>query len=162
PTVAPYPVAPYPVAPYGAAQYPAAQYPAAQYPAGQYPGGAYPARPYSGAAPAGPYQPIPAGYPGHPQPAPPAAYRYPAAPRQPAGVTALAVPVAAEAVPGRGSAVAIVGVSPTASGPAAGSLVTGVGSILVSLVVGCFGAVGAQSGWGPLVAGAFAVLSFFA
>jgi H+/Cl- antiporter ClcA len=37
-----------------------------------------------------------------------------------------------------------------------------VGSILVSLVVGCFGVWGGQSGWGPMVAGAFAVLALFA
>jgi hypothetical protein len=39
------------------------------------------------------------------------------------------------------------------------SLVTGVGSILVSLVVICFGALGADGGWGPVVAGAFALLA---
>jgi hypothetical protein len=37
--------------------------------------------------------------------------------------------------------------------------VTGVGSILVSFVVVCFGALGATDGWGPVVAGAFAVLA---
>jgi hypothetical protein len=40
-----------------------------------------------------------------------------------------------------------------------GSLVAGILSILVSLVVGCFGIAGARQGWGPLVGGAFAVLA---
>ena len=53
----------------------------------------------------------------------------------------------------------MVEVAPTASGPSAASLVAGIGSILVSLVVACFAAVGAQDGWGPIVAGAFAVLA---
>jgi hypothetical protein len=52
----------------------------------------------------------------------------------------------------------VVGVAPTISGPAVASLVVGVGSILVALVVGCFGVVGADAGWGPMVSGAFAVL----
>jgi len=68
-------------------------------------------------------------------------------------------PVAYEAVAGTPYGLAIFGVPPTASGPATGSLVTGVASILVSLVVGCFGLVGAEKGWGPVVAGAFAVLA---
>ena len=51
------------------------------------------------------------------------------------------------------------GAPKTASGVAASALVAGVGSILVSLVVWCFGVAGAQQGWGGLVAGAFAVLS---
>jgi hypothetical protein len=70
-------------------------------------------------------------------------------------------PVAFEAVAGTPYGVAIVGVAPTTSGPATASLVTGIASIPVSLVVGCFGAVGAQNGWGPIVAGAFAVLAAF-
>ena len=64
-----------------------------------------------------------------------------------------------ESVPGTPYAVALVEVAPTTSGPAVASTVAGVGSILVSLVVGCFGLVGANSGWGPTVAGAFAVLA---
>jgi hypothetical protein len=68
-------------------------------------------------------------------------------------------PVAVEAVPGSPYGVALVGIEPTTSGPAAASLVAGVGSILVSFVVMCFGALGARAGWGPTVAGAFAVLA---
>jgi hypothetical protein len=58
--------------------------------------------------------------------------------------------------------VAVVGVAPTTSGRAVASLVAGVGSILVSLVVGCFGFLGGDGGWGPKVAGAFALLAVFA
>jgi hypothetical protein len=54
--------------------------------------------------------------------------------------------------------VAYPGVPPTVSGMAIGSLVAGIGSVLVSFVVGCFGVSGAKAGWGPVVAGAFAVL----
>jgi hypothetical protein len=53
----------------------------------------------------------------------------------------------------------IMGLSPTVSGPGVGSLVAGVASILVTFVELCFGLLGAQSGWGAAVAGAFAVLA---
>jgi len=68
-------------------------------------------------------------------------------------------PVAFEGVPGSVFGVAIVEVPPVTSGPGTASLVAGIGSILVSLVVVCFGLVGAQDGWGPAVAGAFAILA---
>ena len=68
-------------------------------------------------------------------------------------------PVAVEAMPGTPYAVAVVPVVPTVSGQAIASLVAGVGSILVSLVVICFGVAGADPGWGAMVAGAFAVLA---
>jgi hypothetical protein len=45
------------------------------------------------------------------------------------------------------------------SGPAVGSQVAGIASILVSFVVACFGFAGANAGWGAWVAGAFAVLA---
>ena len=77
-------------------------------------------------------------------------------------VVGLPPPVAVEPIAGTAFAVAIVPVAPPTSGPAIASLVCGVGSILVSLVVGCFGAIGAQDGWGPMVAGAFAVLAVLA
>ncbi|MFF5174943.1 hypothetical protein ACFY3U_20225 [Micromonospora sp. NPDC000089] len=47
-------------------------------------------------------------------------------------------------------------VPPVTSGPAVGSLVAGVGSILVSIVVLCFGVAGARRG-GAWAAGAFTV-----
>jgi hypothetical protein len=62
-------------------------------------------------------------------------------------------------VPGTGFAVAYPTVASTPSGPAIGSLVAGIGSILVSIVVACFGMSNRDSGMGPLVAGAFAVLA---
>jgi hypothetical protein len=89
----------------------------------------------------------------------PAGYRYPAAGRRGVGSVGLPPPVAVEAVPGTGYAVAIVGVAPSVSGPAVASLVVGIGSILVSLAVAAFGLLGARAGWGPTVAGAFAVLA---
>ncbi|HEX6969257.1 MAG TPA: hypothetical protein VF174_10655 [Micromonosporaceae bacterium] len=49
-------------------------------------------------------------------------------------------------------------VPPVVSGPAVGSLVAGVGSVLVSLAVACFGLAGVAGGWGAWVAGAFAIL----
>jgi hypothetical protein len=68
-------------------------------------------------------------------------------------------PARIEPVPGTGFGLAYVSVPPTVSGQAVGSMVAGILSILVSLVVGCFGLAGARSGWGPIVGGAFAVLA---
>jgi hypothetical protein len=64
-----------------------------------------------------------------------------------------------EPVPGTQFGLAYFSVPPTISGQAIGSMVAGILSILVSLVVGCFGLAGAQQGWGPIVGGAFAVLA---
>ena len=80
----------------------------------------------------------------------------------PYGGPGLPPPVAVQTVDGTPFAVAIVPVPPRSSGQASASLVTGIASVLVSLVVSCFGYLGATSGWGPIVAGAFAVLAGFA
>lgn len=48
------------------------------------------------------------------------------------------------------------------SGMAIGSLVVGIASVLVSLVVWLFGLIGAGRGWGMVIAGAFAVLAALA
>lgn len=64
-----------------------------------------------------------------------------------------------ESVPGTEFGVAIQTVPPTFSGQAIGSLVAGIGSVVVSLVVGCFGLVGGGEDWGVLVSGAFAILA---
>lgn len=64
-----------------------------------------------------------------------------------------------EAVPGTGFAVAHLAVQPVASGLAIGALMAGIASILVSMLVLCFGLSGAEEGWGAWVAGAFAVLA---
>jgi hypothetical protein len=61
-------------------------------------------------------------------------------------------------IDGTGFGVVYLGVPPVISGLAVGSLVVGVSSILVSLLVACFGLAGASGGWGGWVAGAFAVL----
>lgn len=62
-------------------------------------------------------------------------------------------------MPGTDFGVVYLQVSPTVSGPATGSMVAGIGSALVALVVVCFGVTGASAGWGPLVSGAFAILA---
>jgi hypothetical protein len=93
----------------------------------------------------------------HPNQPAPYGYGYPYRPARPP--VGLPPPVAVETIPGTPYAVAVVAVAPTTSGPAVASLIAGLGSILVSLVVGCFGALGAKAGWGPAVAGAFALLA---
>jgi len=64
-----------------------------------------------------------------------------------------------EPVPGTGFGLVQLKVAPMSSGRATGSLVAGIGSILVSLLVLCFGVAGAEGGWGGWVAGAFTLLS---
>ncbi|MFB6393490.1 hypothetical protein [Polymorphospora lycopeni] len=96
-----------------------------------------------------PYAPM-----GAPPPVVPPGHHHPPAPpretwRRPSRV---------EPVPGTGFAVVHLDVPPVTSGLAVGALVAGIGSILVSLLVACFGLAGAQDGWGGWVAGAFAVL----
>jgi hypothetical protein len=49
-------------------------------------------------------------------------------------------------------------VAPVPSGVAAGSLIAGIASILVSFLVLCFGLAGSSDSWGGWVAGAFALL----
>ena len=98
-----------------------------------------------------PYVAPPAGYPYLPPP--------PVPPPLPPGVPRLR-PARIEPVPGTQFGVAIPALHPTVSGLAVGSLVAGIGSDVVSVLVFCFGVAGAQSGWGALVAGAFAALAF--
>jgi hypothetical protein len=83
---------------------------------------------------------------------------------RPAGVPpppreAWLAPRRVEAIPGTNFAVVHLDVPPAASGLAIGSLVAGIGSIVVSFVVSCFGVAGASSGWGAWVAGAFAMIA---
>ncbi|GFJ79020.1 hypothetical protein [Phytohabitans houttuyneae] len=68
-------------------------------------------------------------------------------------------PQRVEAVPGTNFAVVHLNLPPSTSGLAVGSLVAGIGSVLVSFVVACFGVVGASAGWGAWVAGAFAMIA---
>jgi hypothetical protein len=65
-------------------------------------------------------------------------------------------------MPGTGFGLVSLRVEPIVSGLAIGSLIAGIGSILVSLLVFCFGLVGSSDGWGGWVAGAFTVLSVLA
>jgi hypothetical protein len=50
-------------------------------------------------------------------------------------------------------------VAPVTSGLAVGSLIAGIASIGVALVVGCLGLLGARNGWGAWVAGAFTIVA---
>ena len=76
-------------------------------------------------------------------------------------VTQQGRPVRVDPVPGTDFGVAYLPVNPTVSGLGIGSMVAGISSTLVALVVICFGVAGsgASSHWGPLVAGAFAILA---
>lgn len=67
--------------------------------------------------------------------------------------------VRVEPLAGTEFGVAYLPVPPTSSGLAIGSLVAGIGSVAVALVVGCFGVAGGEAGWGAIVSGAFAVLA---
>ncbi len=95
--------------------------------------------------------------PRHPAYPPPLAGPPPAPPQ--AGPP-LAGPVRIEPVEGTDFGLAYARVAPVRSGPAIGALIAGIGSILVSLVEICLGLAGSTRGWGALVSGAFAILSF--
>lgn len=84
---------------------------------------------------------------------------YPYGPYHPRPRIGLPRPTTVAPVPGTPFAVALVGVRPTINGPSVASFVAGIAAILVSLAVLFFAAVGAADGWGPGVAGAFAVLA---
>lgn len=65
-------------------------------------------------------------------------------------------------VPGTPFGVAHLEVPPVTSGLAVGSLIAGIISVLVSLLVGCLGLLGAAAGWGAWPAGAFTLLGVLA
>jgi len=90
------------------------------------------------------------GPPGYPAPVP-------AAPTHPVATG----PMRVDVIDGTHFGVAYPAIPPSPSGPSIGSMVAGIISILVSLVVGCFGIGGSSSGWGPAVSGAFAILAAF-
>jgi hypothetical protein len=71
-------------------------------------------------------------------------------------------PERVEPVPGTEFALVQLQVPPISSGLATGSLIAGIGSILVSILVFCFGLSGASDGWGALVGGAFTLLAVLA
>jgi hypothetical protein len=112
---------------------PAQSYPGQPPPVQSYPGQSYPRQSYP--TPAAPTY----------VPPPPASGRW-----QPERV---------EPLPGTEFGLVQLRVMPITSGLAIGSLIAGIGSILVSILVLCFGVMGAKSGWGGWVAGAFTLLS---
>jgi hypothetical protein len=125
-----------------------------------------PIRPMTPGA-SGPY-PQPGAYP-HPGPYPhPGSLRpLPGRPNPPGPPNPLPLPAGGpyrqpervEAVPGTPFAVAYLPVPRATSGPAIGSLVAGIASLLVMLLVGCFGLLGANANVGAQIGGAFAVLA---
>jgi len=84
---------------------------------------------------------------------------YPVAPVPPPPPAGRWQPERVDAVPGTEFGLVQLKVEPITSGLAIGSLLAGIAAILVSLLVLCFGLVGAQAGWGALIAGAFTLLS---
>lgn len=64
-----------------------------------------------------------------------------------------------EPVPGTGFGLVQLQVPPVTSGFAVGGLIAGIGGVLASLLVLCFGLTGAPESWGLVVAGAFAILA---
>ncbi|MEV4274684.1 hypothetical protein [Actinoplanes xinjiangensis] len=114
--------------------------------------------------PGPPYQPSfgppPAQYSAPPAPyASPYGYPQPAPPPPP---TAAWQPERVDQVTGTGFGLVHLQVPPVTSGAAIGSLVAGVGAILVSFAVLCFGLTGAEEGWGGWAGGAFTLLSLMA
>ncbi|XVU26227.1 hypothetical protein ACQPZJ_03985 [Actinoplanes sp. CA-054009] len=90
---------------------------------------------------------------------PPAAMPYPPPPPPSNGRWQ---PERVDPLPGTEFGLVQLRVEPITSGLAIGSLIAGIGSILVSTLVLCFGIAGASGGWGGWVAGAFTVLSVLA
>jgi hypothetical protein len=71
-------------------------------------------------------------------------------------------PERVEVMPGTEFGLVQLRVAPITSGLAIGSLIAGIGAIVVSFLVLCFGLTGSGSDWGGWVAGAFAVPSVVA
>jgi hypothetical protein len=144
------------------------QMPAA-YAAGAVPGWGYPMMPGHASGPA-PVPGYPTALPGYPPTSPgypPALPGYPPAgmgrPLVGAGVPAPPPdgrwqPSRVDPVAGTEFGLMQLQVPPVRSGLATGSMIAGIGSILVSFLVLCFGVAGASGGWGAWVAGAFTVL----
>ncbi|GAA0795319.1 hypothetical protein [Spirilliplanes yamanashiensis] len=102
-------------------------------------------------SPPGPYSVDPAGPPAVP-PVQPAPARPPAADER-------WRPRSVSAVPGTPFGLVELEVPPVTSGYAIGGLVAGIGGVLASTLVLCFGVAGASDGWGLIAAGAFALLA---
>jgi hypothetical protein len=91
--------------------------------------------------------------------APPPGPPYAAAPVPPPPPDGQWQPSRVDPVAGTEYGLLQVRVAPAVSGRAIGSLIAGIGSILVSVLVPCFGVAGSADGWGGWVAGAFSLLS---
>ena len=87
-------------------------------------------------------------------------YPQPGPPPGPPPPPPISGPVRIEPVAGTDFGLAYVRVAPVRSGPGIGALIAGIASIVVAGVEICLGFAGSVKGWGPLVAGAFAILSF--
>lgn len=112
--------------------------------------------------PGPPYQPS-FGPPPSPYSAPPAPYASPYGYVQPPPPAATSwQPERVDQVTGTGFGLVHLQVPPITSGAAIGSLVAGIGAILVSFAVLCFGLTGAEEGWGGWTGGAFTLLSVMA
>jgi hypothetical protein len=98
-----------------------------------------------------------------PPPSAPPAQQYPA-PIPPARVAPPPAsgrwqPERVDALPGTDFGLVQLRVLPITSGLAIGSLIAGIGCVLVSFLVLCFGVMGADGGWGGWVSGAFTLLA---
>ena len=91
--------------------------------------------------------------------APPPGSPYAAAPVPPPPPDGLWQPSRVDPVAGTEYGLLQLQVAPATSGRAIGSLIAGIGSILASVLVLCFGLLGSADGWGGWVAGAFSLLS---
>lgn len=137
------------------------------------PASAYPGAPHSPQSPSQPvlaYRPAPVhhpgavpGFPATPTHHPGAAYPGPApgAFWIPPNQAPAFRPVRVESLPGTEFGVAYLGVPPTVSGLSVGSLVAGIASLALGLLLGCIGLFSLGSDSGPIVAGAFAILTAF-
>jgi hypothetical protein len=104
--------------------------------------------------PAAEHFPPPSAPPAQPHPAPTTPTYVP-----PPSAAGRWQPERVEPLPGTEFGLVQLRVMPITSGLAVGSLIAGIGSILVSILVICFGVTGAKNGWGGWVAGAFTLLS---
>jgi len=82
-----------------------------------------------------------------------------ALPPLPAPPGSYPVGVSYEPVPGTPYGLVYARVRPVTSGAAIGALAAGIASIIVALAMSCLGLLGSSRGWGPLAAGAFAILA---
>jgi hypothetical protein len=90
---------------------------------------------------------------------PPSSAPYHPAPVPPPPPSGRWQPARVDALPGTEFGLVQLRVEPITSGLAIGSLIAGIGAILVSLLVLCFGLWGSSGGWGSWVSGAFTLLS---